>query len=216
MLYFFLKRNRLIFFIFNSCIIFTLITGYIYGFGILEYYVIKVIPYTSKSWVILNINNQSLLGIISRLFGHTFESGRKYLIYAPIIIKPVFFSFFFLILFSALQLIKKNTDNKIFLYVIMLPAGVLMFGVNWHHTYSFVFFSVAYLLSIIINSFKKSGFYCLLIIWILFFILLNINIDYSAIDIEGWKQFLTIPNYFGTLILFITLFFIKSYHPQCN
>ncbi|HPN31192.1 MAG TPA: glycosyltransferase family 87 protein [bacterium] len=179
-------------------IFFIMIYGLIYDWETLIYYIKYVVPVTSKSWVILTVNNQSLLSLITRLFGHTLESGNAALIYFPLIIKPLYFFTAALLLFINFYFVKK-TDDALLQYSIIILNGILIFGLNWHHTFAFVFFPLIYLLYYY-NSVKTGGILNY-ILWTVGFILIVMKIDYSQYNIREGLHFLTLTAYLGSIVI---------------
>lgn len=198
LLFFIFKKRYSVIFYFIVFILFWIcMSSIFFGWEVWVYFITKVIPITSKSWVILTVNNQSLLSLLTRLLGHSLEGGKTPLFYLPYLIKPLYFTIvlFFLLIYSFFFFKSKDALTQ---YSITLLTGILIFGLNWHHTFSFVFFPVIYYFYTLKDKRSLN-----LAVWSIGFFLMILNIDFSCYDIKGFLHFMTIPSYYGSLIILI-------------
>ncbi|HPP87206.1 MAG TPA: glycosyltransferase family 87 protein [bacterium] len=225
LLYFVFKRWRLISYFILSNIIILLIGIYFFSTEIMAYYFKTVIPATSKAWVITTVNNQSLLGLFTRLFSFSLEFGKSSIIYAPWLVKPIYYISVIFILSIFYKKLKKyniflsgdnnnnNTkQNCLNIFTFSIITAILIFGLNWTHTFNFIYFAVMFLIFKIIRTQYKSKIEIILIVS--GFILLNFNIDFSKFQINALKHFITLPNYYGAFLLFICYIFFNNDNYQ--
>ncbi|MBP7652672.1 DUF2029 domain-containing protein [Candidatus Dependentiae bacterium] len=207
MILFFLikKRFSVLIYVFLFSLFFICLTIWIYDLNTWVYYIKEVVPVTSKSWVILTVNNQSLLSLITRLLGRSLEFGVSSAVYIPALIKPVYF-FIAIAYIIVYYYFFQKTKIILHQYCITILTGILIFGLNWHHTFSFVFFPAVYgLYYLLLNKEHNITQY---FIWAAGFILLIVKIDFSVYKIHGFMHLITIPAYYGSLIILLLYFFM--------
>jgi len=203
--YYLLKKQfaPIIYFLFFSILI-VLATLLIFGYEVFDFYFKNIMPHTANSWVILSIENQSLLGLYSRIFGNTFQRGFTGIIYYPKLIKPLYFLSVLILIIWTWKIINKSHDT-IYKFMILIALGLLVFGLNWAHTFVLAFPIIIYIFYELI----KNKNYLYLIIWAAAFLLLSHYFDFRNTAIYGLQHLLTLPNYTGAVILMIIFNFIK-------
>jgi len=158
-------------------------------------YFTKIIFDYRSAWIVRTISNQSVLALLYKLFGHTIENTIP-VFYFPKIIFPIYY-FYLFIIFTLLILLTKKIKEKNFILNIYIIFIILIFAVNWYHTFTILLIPLIYYYYL---TKDKKILDLERVIFLISFIL--IIIDYNPENLtKKFQLLLTAPKLYGTILL---------------